>query len=335
VFYHEDLVPKLLPLLNKRGSLSTKIDVLKGSVESNYGSEAKHVSYHAIWRAKQKAVLKIYGDSSFSMLPQMVARFKEADPDNMASLRLDENHRYEGVFFALGGSRRLFNCRNDQGGKREEDGDQLEPAPREDGAAAEPARGPQAEDAESDMRNLSFFDACYVTGEQGCLMIMSTQDGGLKNVILAFAHCQAEDLPSWKWFLECAVQAFPRIASSDAVIFSDQQKGLTSALRSVLPDACKCACMYHRKNNLKATPGLKNKKDLLKKFTNCSVASTKEACDKIIEGLATEEREFFLRVPKEEWTHAYCRLKRWGLTGSQTAESVNSHCNLVISATYL
>ena len=111
----------------------------------------------------------------------------------------------------------------------------------------------------------------------GCLFILSALDGCQCSLILAFAHSIVENQDMWTWFRELALKAFPTLNERTTLLFSDQQKGLLSAVAPILPTATHCICLYHRQLNLKSVAGLEKKQDLIKDMIRIAQMKTKLA----------------------------------------------------------
>ena len=82
-----------------------RVSTITGSLESNIGAEVKHASYHMLWRARERANNKLYGDEGYTLLPSLCERILSPDPQSGVGIRKDAECRYEGCFIAPG---RLF-----------------------------------------------------------------------------------------------------------------------------------------------------------------------------------------------------------------------------------
>lgn len=280
------VVESLIPLVER--DPGGAVSLYTASLESKYGPEARLASYHSVWRARKKAAARVFGPEGYDQVEGYCSALVAADPDCIATVKKEgESNRYKSIFVAPGALVRLWRSRK--------------------------------------IRQVVSVDATFLRGNHdGCLFLLSCLDGCGRSLILAFGHGMAEDYDNWDWFLGRALDAFPSLNDEDTVLFSDQQKGILRAVKERLPQATHCACLFHRQQNLRCTSGLKEKAKLVEALKACAVAPTKEDCLGIIRNLPENAQTFFTQVPLEFWTHSHCPRRRWGLTTTAFAESLNA-----------
>ena len=94
-------------------------------------------------------------------------------------------------------------------------------------------------------------------------------------IILAWALVRNETVVTWEWFLRMLLYALPAIGLKSTVVISDRQKGLLSAIQTVLPEATEGYCCWHLAENVKLKFGAQARK----LFWKLVYAETKDKFD--------------------------------------------------------
>lgn len=139
----------------------------------------------------------------------------------------------------------------------------------------------------------------------------------------------AENDDNWLWFLEILKSV---LSPRPITFISDRNHGLVSNIPTVFPHCHHAYCLYHLQFNLRDhfpghfRKGFRNK--LVKLFNKVayapSVASYNVCVTKFCDHGGAKAKTFLASVPKEHWTNAYFKGKRYGEMSSSAIESFNN-----------
>ncbi|KAH7839104.1 hypothetical protein Vadar_032991 [Vaccinium darrowii] len=146
---------------------------------------------------------------------------------------------------------------------------------------------------------------------------------------LAFAIVGAENDDNWLWFLEILKSV---LSPRPITFISGRNHGLVSNIPTVFPHCHHAYCLYHLQFNLRDhfsghfRKEFRNK--LVKLFNKIayapSVASYNVCVTKFCDHGGAKAKTFLASVPKEHWTNAYFKGKRYGEMSSSAIESFNN-----------
>ena len=157
---------------------------------------AKHehdVTMYKVWEAKQKAIVRIYGDFDklYVELPRFLAALSDADPDTVTILKCNPGVPgtciFNSAFWAFSPCIRGFrHC-----------------------------------------KPVISIDATHLYGNyKGKLLIAMATDGNSEIYPLAFAVVESESTESWGWFLACLLTYVTD--QTNLCIISDRHRGIQS-----------------------------------------------------------------------------------------------------------
>lgn len=249
--------------------------------------------YHHAWLGVEKAWGKVFGDyeSSFDKLRWYVEAAKIVNPGSVLKLEVDaETKEFSRVFMAFNSCISGFN----------------------------------------NCRPFLCLDGAHLKGRfKGTLLAATGKDADQGLFPLAFAIVGTENDDNWLWFLEILKSV---LSPRPITFISDRNHGLVSNIPTVFPHCHHSYCLYHLQFNLRDhfpghfRKGFRNK--LVKLFNKIayapSVASYNVCVTKFCDHGGAKAKTFLASVPKEHWTNAYFKGKRYGEMSSSAIESFNN-----------
>ena len=217
---------------------SVPISLIQERISGQFGY---NVSYKKAWKAKQKAIVRVFGDwdESYEMLPRWLAYMESFAPGSIYKIETNDfvyGNRVDNRFRKF---HRVFWTYK------------------------------QCIDAFNFCKPILQIDGTFLYGKyRGTLLIATTQDGNSCCLPIAFAIVEGETLSAWSWFL--ALLRLHVTNRSGICLISDRHQSIKSAVANQHlgwqpPQAYHVYCIRHIASNFNHR--FKNKKlkqDLLK-----------------------------------------------------------------------
>ena len=156
----------------------------------------------------------------------------------------------------------------------------------------------------------------------GVLLVLTILDGNGQVFPGAVAIAESENSETWAWFLSIVKTAFGVHNGDGLVVFSDREKGIDAAVKSLFPNASHSFCVCHYQKNLKVhfhtTLG-----GLL--FVAARAESEKVFNEAIAEMKRMHEQawDYVAKIEKEKWARAFFTGHRFGHVTSNISDSMN------------
>jgi hypothetical protein len=145
------------------------------------------------------------------------------------------------------------------------------------------------------------LDGCHTKSHfRMTLLIACTLDGNNEILPLSWAVVPVEDAENWTWFLNHMKSAFHEIEYEHTVIISDRDKGLQTAVSSVLPDAHHSYCCQHLADNIQKSFGLACRNQFWKAAHASSELDFEDAMEKI-KKTKLEAWKYLNDIPHSAW----------------------------------
>lgn len=112
------------------------------------------------------------------------------------------------------------------------------------------------------------LDAAHMKCKEGGMVFLASVLTANRDIcVIACAFGLTEDGEHWSWFIQNLLKDNPALTQDDIVILSDREKGLHSAVDTLLPSIPHSLCSVHLKRNVKTNfkTDLKGKIHLLAK----------------------------------------------------------------------
>ncbi|XP_061352681.1 uncharacterized protein LOC133297529 [Gastrolobium bilobum] len=276
---------------------SFSISLIQEKISRDFGFK---ISYRKAWKAKQKAIVKIFGDwdESYAILPRWL--------DYMQSLAQGSMYEIETKDFEVGNQvdnrfqvfHRLFWTFK------------------------------QCCDAFKYCKPIIQVDGTFLYGKyRGTLLIATTQDGNCCVLPIAFAIVEGETLEAWTWFLANIRQ---HVTQKQGICFiSNQHQSIESVVANEHlgwqpPHAYHVYCIRHIANNFdNKFKNVKLKNDLFK----LGYMTSKIYFDRNLEKFrqtSPEIASWIDTISKEKWSIAYDEEgRRYGHMTTNLPETVN------------
>ena len=167
-----------------------------------------------VWRSKMNYLNREKGKFApgldLQLLPSFLHRVRDADTDSSVDLWLQgELSYYHGWFMVVGCNVRAF--------------------------------------FSGRLRPVFTADAAHCRGvEKGMLFGFHAFGPEDELITLAVAHSLGEDEATWAWFFRNVCASLPGLCDMDCHLITDGEKGLSNAVRDVLPKAYHAECAFHR-----------------------------------------------------------------------------------------
>ncbi|KAG9458798.1 hypothetical protein H6P81_003306 [Aristolochia fimbriata] len=234
------------------------------------------VSYSRAWRARNKALVAVFGgwDESYNLLPQFLKAIKDTNRGTKYNVITTEENvtrgnfvRFDRAFLAFGPAIHGFQF----------------------------------------CRPFISVDGTNLYGKyKGCLLIATSFDGDNRLFPLAFALVEKENIDTWTWFISCLARQAVR-GRSPMCIISDRHSGIIRAVRDVFPRPHRHRfCIRHIIANLKKRYSVQ---DLNKMVWRCTRAETVAQYDhemQILEEVCPGAKaELTKDMSPEQWALAY------------------------------
>lgn len=165
--------------------------------------------------------------------------------------------------------------------------------------------------------------AHYTARHRLVLLAVMSLDADEEILILVWALVPQEDRENWLWFLRKIAPYLTTLQDPDAVIISDQLKGITSAVTECFPSATYTYCRKHPYDNMRHS----YRKVVAQKFWRCAYAKTESAFDRVlaeIKELNDEAAEYISRLQRERWVPYAVKSARYGHITSNIQKSQNA-----------
>ena len=174
-------------------------------------------------------------------------------------------------------------------------------------------------------RKLVAIDGTWTKGKYILtLLVITTVDGNGNTLPLAWALVNQENDENWSWFLSGVTPYLPGLMELHAIMISDRQKGLTTAVARVLPNAIHGHCCQHIADNIGQHFGTKTV--CVKLFWRAARAKTKPIFDTIMTRLTEEHPEcaaYLKDIEVKSWARHVFPVRRWLHDTSNISESIN------------
>jgi hypothetical protein len=258
---------------------STSIATLSEIIKDKFGYE---VHYKRVWKAKRKAVAKVFGDweASYSMLPKWLAVLQQRNPGTEVVLDYVDMDDGTGIFLRCFWS-----------------------------------FGPSIEGFKH-CRPIIQIDGTHLYGKyKGKLLIATAIDANSHLFPLAFAVVQSESGDNWGWFLRHLRE---RVTDRDDIcLISDRGGGIIAAVSRVEngwkePTAHHRFCLRHICSNFNHKFHNNTAKALLYR---AGAQHQPRKFETVIQELMEAEpgcQSFFNNLPVEKWTQAFDGGYRYG-----------------------
>ncbi|KAG9450297.1 hypothetical protein H6P81_010262 [Aristolochia fimbriata] len=253
------------------------------------------VSYSRAWRARNKALVAVFGgwDESYNLLPQFLKAIKDTNRGTKYKMITTDDGvregnfvRFDRVFWAFGPAIHGFQF----------------------------------------CRPFISVDGTHLYGKyKGCLLIATSFDGDNQLFPLAFALVETKNIDTWTWFISCLVRHGVR-GRSPMCIISDRHSGIIRAVRDVFPRPHRHRfCIRHIVANMKKRYSVK---DLNKMVWRCASAEIVAHYDHemqiLEEACPGAKAELTEDISPEQWGLAYDGNMSFGKLTTNSSESVNS-----------
>ncbi|XP_024014045.1 uncharacterized protein LOC112088121 [Eutrema salsugineum] len=150
-------------------------------------------------------------------------------------------------------------------------------------------------------------DGTHLTGKyKGCLLTASRQDSNYQVFPIAFAVVDAESDQTWRWFFEKLVDIIPD--SSDLTIISDRHGGIAKAKKKWYPQS-------HHGSGQKGLVGKSGEAFTVSNFKKLYAR---------LKDVDYRCWEYMEKIPLALWTRSHFTGKRYNMTSSNIAESLNN-----------
>ncbi|KAG9453175.1 hypothetical protein H6P81_006079 [Aristolochia fimbriata] len=277
---------------NVRTSFTLSLHEIIQLVKDKYHIQ---VSYSKAWRARNKALVVVFGgwEDSYNLLPQFFKAIKDTNRGTKYKMiTTDEDVprrnfvRLDRAFWAFGPAVHGFQF----------------------------------------CRPFISVDGTHLYGKyKGCLLIATSFDGDNRLFPLAFALVEKENIDTWTWFIACLARQVVR-GRSPMCIISDRHSSIIRAVADVFPRPHRHRfCIRHIIANLKKRYSVK---DLDKMVWRCASAETVAHYDHAIQNLEEvcpgARAELIEDMSPEQWALAYDGNMSFGKLTTNSSESVNS-----------
>ena len=258
---------------------------------------AKHKHYvtmYKVWEAKQKAVVRIYGDfdESYAELPQFLAALSDANLDTVTTLKCNPlvsgTCIFNSVFWAFGpcirGSR---HCKS----------------------------------------GIS-INATYLYGKyKGKLLIVMATDGNNEVYPLAFAIVESESMETWGWFLACLLTYVTN--QTNLCIISNRHHGIQSCFNDTIkgylqpPLTHHRYCLRHLVSNVNTNFNSVALKNLVWKVATANQVRKFENTMDCIKNFNPDAYNYLKEVDQEKWTLVHDHGHRYGAMTTNLSKCFN------------
>ena len=175
-------------------------------------------------------------------------------------------------------------------------------------------------------RKLVAIDGTWTKGKYILtLLVITTVDGNGNTLPLAWALVNQENDENWSWFLSGVTPYLPGLMELHAIMISDRQKGLTTAVARVLPNTIHGHCCQHIADNI--SQHFSTKTVCVKLFWRAARAKTKPVFDTIMTRLAEEHLEcaaYLKDIEVKSWARHAFPVRRWLHDISNISELMNN-----------
>ncbi|XP_070668839.1 uncharacterized protein [Malus domestica] len=305
------------------------IDVVR-DFKKNYGIA---ISYYNAWYGKELAKMKVHGDDTQSFRQQLwyAEAVLATNPSSHAQLEYnDSSCRLKRLFISYNASIEGFKfckpflCLDGTFIKNKYKGHLL---------VAIGKNGNQVEFIKEVLEVEGCFDLTpeAAMASDFSLTCSSSSTHGSGFFPLAFGIVDSKNENNWTWFLENLAEIL--LPQGRTVTFiSDRNRGLLEAVSTVFPEAPHAFCMFHLKLNIQSKypkqMGFGYGEVIANLVQKCCYAPSQLVFDQemktLIKDGGTIIQKFFQNTPKENWSNAYFRGKKYGEMCSNIAESFNS-----------
>nr|KYP54142.1 hypothetical protein KK1_000316 [Cajanus cajan] len=284
----------ILGMVREDASISISLIQERISGQFNY-----KVSYRKAWKAKQKAIERVYGDwsDSYDLLPRWLDRMVECCPGSVYKLETTEYVSNNIVDPNFRQFRRVF-------------------------WTFKPAC-----DAFNYTKPIIQIDGTFLYGKyRGTLLIATTQDGNARVLPLAFAIVEGETLSDWSWFLSNIRRYVTR--KQGICLISDRHQSIKSAVANAQgwqpPQAYHVYCIRHIASNFNHR--FKNTK-LKEELINIGYTTNKHRFERRLERfreVSPEICRWIDGISLEKWAIAHDEEgRRYGHMTTNLSEAVN------------
>ncbi|XP_024013180.1 uncharacterized protein LOC112087498 [Eutrema salsugineum] len=166
-------------------------------------------------------------------------------------------------------------------------------------------------------------DGTHLTGKyKGCLLTASGKDSNYQVFPIAFAVVDAESDQTWRWFFEKLVDIISD--SSDLTIISDRHGGIAKAKKKWYPQSHHGACLVHIQRNIHGKYKGSGQKWLVGKAGEAFTVSNFKKLYARLKDVDYRCWGYMEKIPLALWTRSHFTGKRYNMTSSNIAESLNN-----------
>ncbi|XP_021598925.2 uncharacterized protein LOC110604952 [Manihot esculenta] len=271
-----------------------KIAALQAEVRDKFGYEP---SYQKTWKAKQKAIARLYGgwDESYGRLRRFMTALHHFNPETV--YMIEDNPHW--INERLNPMCRVF--------------DRMFWAFK------------QSIEGFKYCRPVVSIDGTFLYGKYtGCILCATAFDGNNQLFPLAFAIVDKEDGDNWSWFLDC-LRIFVT-NREDLCVISDRHAGILKAMQKDWwqpPAGHHRYCIRHVLSNYNKT--FKNAviKEALRKAANENQKRKFYEAMNNIREVHPELYDWAMKINLEKWTRSHDGGQRYGVMTTNMAESLN------------
>jgi hypothetical protein len=157
------------------------------------------------------------------------------------------------------------------------------------------------------------------------IQVAVTKDGNGNLFLLAFGIAPKENLESWGRFMEALHRSLPDANSHSVTFISDRDKGIEHAIRNHFPRANVAKCSEHLVRNL-STRGCSSVVDLVRRAAKVLCKNEFASIMAIVASISPRAADYLAAHENrpELWALSHARIRRFGITTSNNAESANA-----------
>ncbi|KAK1411976.1 hypothetical protein QVD17_32873 [Tagetes erecta] len=234
------------------------------------------VSKMKAFRAKTKAMMKIYGDYDvqYGLLRDYCTELMKANPGSTVKLEMEpatdptsSTRRFMRIYVCLGPLKQGFKAIG---------------------------------------RDLLGLDGTFMKGPYpGQILSAVGIDGNNGIYPLSYAIVEAETTETWTWFLECLGDDLDLVANSNFTFVSDRQKGILPAIGNLFPYAEHRYCLRHINENMKQTFKGKAYKDMLWKLGTTTTKIHFQKAMNELKNFNKDAHDWLSKIPPNHWSRSH------------------------------
>ncbi|TMW62070.1 hypothetical protein Poli38472_009563 [Pythium oligandrum] len=183
--------------------------------------------------------------------------------------------------------------------------------------------GPWIDSAKSCLPVMSLDVTSLNCADGGILFLASVLSPNRDIVIVAVGVGMTEDTDHWEWFVSLLKRADAFSAQQDAVVISDRENGLATAVRRKVPDIPHSYCSYRIKKSVEAAYDT----DLDNTIQEIAKSLTPQECDDLMDAVkhvSPAAEAYLSSFEKENWVTCFVPRPRFGQVATNITETNNN-----------